>query len=255
MAVLPFGTKAGAQKMETNVSMRPGPASPLDFGARTIEFVCETLQADWGCFYLLDAAFEPNTFCARGVPKELYLGYIDRNMRECDPLHPGRLNPKDQRRFTLLSDPNLQFPVEQRHRYWKFLSSFGVRHTGEMVFRHQGRAIAGLSLLWRKKAVLPESAGFGMSVHSYVEFNAGTQWSWMQVPDVSPQLGLTVREREVVQLACSGCTNADIARRLKIGVATVKTHLINIFNKAGVSNRAALVNRMLTGSGSARLSQ
>jgi DNA-binding CsgD family transcriptional regulator len=232
--------------MDATPGTAPTRGCGSEFGTRTVDFACETLQADWGCFYLLDDEAEPYTFCAHGVPKELPRAYIERNMRHCDPLHPRHLKPQDRRRFVLLNDSTLQFPAEQRHRYWRFLNSFGVRHTGEMVFRHQGVPVAGLSLMWRRKTGQPEGAGFGMSVHSYVEFNLNSQLNSKQIPEARLPIDLTQRQREVVQLACSGCSNAEIARQLNIGVATVKTHLINIFEKAGVSNRAALVNRMLT---------
>ncbi len=48
---------------------------------------------------------------------------------------------------------------------------------------------------------------------------------------------LTAREREVLKLMADGLTNADIAGRLVIGVATVKTHVSSIMSKLGVSTR------------------
>jgi NarL family two-component system response regulator LiaR len=48
---------------------------------------------------------------------------------------------------------------------------------------------------------------------------------------------LTAREREVLKLMAEGMTNADIAERLVIGVATVKTHVSSIMSKLGVSTR------------------
>jgi NarL family two-component system response regulator LiaR len=48
---------------------------------------------------------------------------------------------------------------------------------------------------------------------------------------------LTAREREVLKLMADGMTNADIAERLVIGVATVKTHVSSIIAKLGVSTR------------------
>jgi DNA-binding CsgD family transcriptional regulator len=153
---------------------------------------------------------------------------------------------RDPRRFAFVDDPRLRFPARELQRYCSFLRAFGVRHAGEMVFRHEGRAVAGLSLIWKKSA-LPDSVGLGLSVQSYVEFNIGSLSSTAPVAGES-SLGLTPREQEVAQLACRGCTNSDIARRLHIGLATVKTHLIHIFGKIGVSNRAALVSRMLSGS-------
>jgi DNA-binding CsgD family transcriptional regulator len=51
---------------------------------------------------------------------------------------------------------------------------------------------------------------------------------------------------EIVRLVCDGLTNAQIARCLNIGLATVKTHLLHIFEKLGVRTRAALVSRCLS---------
>lgn len=56
------------------------------------------------------------------------------------------------------------------------------------------------------------------------------------VPD-----GLTARETEVLSLVAEGLSNHEIARRLHIGPATVKTHINNIFAKSGVRDRAQAV--------------
>ncbi|MEQ8718103.1 MAG: response regulator transcription factor [Acidimicrobiales bacterium] len=52
---------------------------------------------------------------------------------------------------------------------------------------------------------------------------------------------LSVREIEVLREVASGNTNAQIAGRLHISQATVKTHLIHIYDKLGVTDRAAAV--------------
>jgi DNA-binding NarL/FixJ family response regulator len=52
---------------------------------------------------------------------------------------------------------------------------------------------------------------------------------------------LTSREAEVLTLIEQGCSNKEIARRLFIEVATVKNHVHNIFEKLGVSRRAAAI--------------
>jgi ATP/maltotriose-dependent transcriptional regulator MalT len=52
---------------------------------------------------------------------------------------------------------------------------------------------------------------------------------------------LSSRELEVLQLVAEGASNRDIASRLHISQATVKSHLIHIFGKLGVSDRTAAV--------------
>jgi DNA-binding NarL/FixJ family response regulator len=53
--------------------------------------------------------------------------------------------------------------------------------------------------------------------------------------------GLTRREVEVVQLVAEGLTNGQIARKLVLSEATVKTHLNHILAKLDVDGRPGLV--------------
>jgi DNA-binding NarL/FixJ family response regulator len=52
---------------------------------------------------------------------------------------------------------------------------------------------------------------------------------------------LSSRELEVLGLVAGGASNSDIASRLHISQATVKSHLIHIFGKLGVTDRTAAV--------------
>ena len=52
---------------------------------------------------------------------------------------------------------------------------------------------------------------------------------------------LSSRELEVLQLVAEGASNKEIASSLHISQATVKSHLIHIFGKLGVSDRTAAV--------------
>ncbi|AGS72262.1 response regulator transcription factor [Streptomyces collinus] len=53
--------------------------------------------------------------------------------------------------------------------------------------------------------------------------------------------GLTARETEVLVLIAEGLNNQEIARKLHVSTATVKTHINNLFAKTGLKDRAQAV--------------
>jgi DNA-binding NarL/FixJ family response regulator len=58
----------------------------------------------------------------------------------------------------------------------------------------------------------------------------------------SPQVALSAREIQVLRLVAEGASNGDVAARLHISDATVKSHLVHVFSKLGVSSRTAAVS-------------
>ena len=60
----------------------------------------------------------------------------------------------------------------------------------------------------------------------------------VRAPVVEP---LSQRELEVLRLVAKGATNREVARRLFISEASVKAHLLHVYAKLGVNDRAAAV--------------
>jgi DNA-binding NarL/FixJ family response regulator len=58
---------------------------------------------------------------------------------------------------------------------------------------------------------------------------------------VQPDIQLTVREAEILDLLAIGLEPADVAERLDIGTSTVSTHLEHIMGKLGAHSRAQMI--------------
>lgn len=71
----------------------------------------------------------------------------------------------------------------------------------------------------------------------------------LSLPDGAPRqsrpLFLTPRERQVVELLIDGCSNDDIAARLRLRPQTVKNQLTRIYTKVGVATRVQLAVAVL----------
>lgn len=227
--------------------VRPISTPLAQFGAHTALFTSQALGAEWSCFYHIDAEGQPFGFQVHGTPWALRESYVTQDMARSDPLHPASLVAQNFR-FVSVFDPRLSCALESRRNYWNFLSAFGTRDAAEMIFRVGGRAVAGMSLLWVGQAGSRADRQLGESVQSYVEFNLAAHYGPLLsdlFPETGAGLALTDRELQIVRLVCHGSTNAQIAQRLTIGVSTVKTHLLHVFEKLGVQTRAALVSRCL----------
>lgn len=62
------------------------------------------------------------------------------------------------------------------------------------------------------------------------------------LPAAIPE-ALTDRELEVLRLEAAGLTNAEIAGRMYISIATVKRHISNLYGKLGVTHRTQALVR------------
>lgn len=112
----------------------------------------------------------------------------------------------------------------------------GVRGLVAVPILHAGFVLAVVELASPEKVALTERlgrslSGIGIEVGEFLVHRRGEL-----VPTA-----LTAREFEVLQLASQGHSGPEIAERLQISPATVKTHFEHIYSKFGVRGRAAAV--------------
>jgi len=108
-------------------------------------------------------------------------------------------------------------------------------------------------------AVLTNEGGFIYSSIPYVLYGIFLIVYFARYPVSAPapneepskeflsKYGITDREREIILKVMQGKSNEDIARELVISLATVKTHLHNIYKKIGIASRFDLLARVRAG--------
>lgn len=94
---------------------------------------------------------------------------------------------------------------------------------------------------------LHERLIFLLKNHAYLTmvFDMPLQEQTQLIHDFSIVEKLTERESEIASLLITGKTYRMIAEQLHVSENTVKTHVKNIYSKAGVQNRTELMNIML----------
>ncbi|QRR07412.1 helix-turn-helix transcriptional regulator [Burkholderia sp. MS455] len=208
-------------------------------------------------FYRLDQSGEPADFELFGMPESMHRTYVAR-YRMLDPLHPSRCAAGECAVVTLAS----QLPDERREAsaYWtRFLRRHDVADVVEIWLRDAGRTVGAFSLL---RFGMGEAAGGEAGNSTASRFAPGEIDALARLQPVaevalSPLLRarrgihrigceerLTYREEQIARLVRDGRSNKEIARDLALGQPTVKTHLMRMYRKLGVSNRTELVGAL-----------
>ncbi|CAB3755510.1 LuxR family transcriptional regulator [Burkholderia sp. MSh2] len=209
-------------------------------------------------FYRLDQSGEPADFELFGMPESMHRTYVAR-YRMLDPLHPSRCAAGERAVVTLAS----QLPDERRDAsaYWtRFLRRHDVADVVEIWLRDAGRTVGAFSLL-RFGAGRADGDGTA-GRFAPGEIDALARLQPVAEAALSPLLRarrgihrigceerLTYREEQIARLVRDGCSNKEIARDLALGQPTVKTHLMRMYRKLGVSNRTELVGALFLSSG------
>jgi DNA-binding CsgD family transcriptional regulator len=171
-----------------------------------------------------------------------------RDMKPFDPLNIERLVESGKRIATISSDRDLA-PHDQFEHYSCYLRETGVSDVLDFIFWRGDEPFAGLGILKapHDPSITDETLRIARSLQPYLEFNLGNHPRYAEYrrqQQLHSLYGLTKREIEIAELISDGLTNGDIAEILEIGLGTVKTHLLHVFQKIGVSNRTMLSTRL-----------
>ncbi|RQR26770.1 MULTISPECIES: helix-turn-helix transcriptional regulator [unclassified Burkholderia] len=205
-------------------------------------------------FYRLDLSGEPADFELFGMPEPMHRIYIAR-YRMLDPLHPSRCAAGERAVVTLAS----QLPDERRDAsaYWtRFLRRHDVADVVEIWLRDDaGRTVGAFSLLRFGKGDTDGNNAAGRFASGEIDALARLQpvaeaalapllRARRGIHRIGCEARLTYREEQIARLVRDGRSNKEIARDLALGQPTIKTHLMRMYRKLGVSNRTELVGAL-----------
>ncbi|MCX4095776.1 helix-turn-helix transcriptional regulator [Nocardia sp. alder85J] len=116
--------------------------------------------------------------------------------------------------------------------------SLGARRTSLDRLRWRADRVQLLAALDRAELRAALSEGGGLTLANAIAY--ALRGRGPRAQGAGSWAGLTSTELLIARLVADGHTNPEIAQRIFVSRATVKTHLARIFIKTGVSNRAEL---------------
>jgi len=210
-------------------------------------FALGSLNASSSVFYWINEQMEMADVELTGSCRQTFHLY-EHQMKACDPLNIARL-AHSKKRVSKLSDDYGLAPEAEYERYRTYLSQNRVSDVLDFLFWDAGLPFAGLGIIKHpNEAPFDQNTGKQAALmQNYIEYNLSSH-PRLRLQRLnfrlSKRYGLTKREIEIAQLISVGMTNRDLADELGIGLGTVKTHIMHLFVKLGIENRASLPARI-----------
>ncbi|KAF1071834.1 LuxR C-terminal-related transcriptional regulator [Variovorax sp.] len=152
---------------------------------------------------------------------------------------------QSRRRATRVTEVMPQRELMRRPFFNDFLARDGL-HWGLNLHAFDGERALGDLRIWRRK----ERGDFGARETLMLDLiepafagalrRAQQRTGGVGSAAASPWASLSAREQQVARAVREGLTDKDIARRMAVGVPTVRTYLRRIFDKLGIERRSAL---------------
>lgn len=217
-----------------------------------LRMVAQLVDVTAACFYLVDKVHRPHGHILHNLDYSALPDYVD-EYQALDPFHPSHLSSCPHNIVTL-DDISPVAALNSQAYFREFMHGQRIEHEAEVLFRNEGRLVAGISLLrsgQRGPFRKPELAELGKA-HAFLEYSL----VHLYLPHVhadqarlESDFGFSERQIAIVRMIRNGASNHEIVRSLSIRLPTVKTHLQKIYAKARVSSRTELVARIYLAGG------
>jgi DNA-binding CsgD family transcriptional regulator len=210
-----------------------------DIASHCLNAFTQLIPASRAAFYRVDRHLQAYDFSLQGMSGEMHQDYIE-HYCAVDPLRPRNCLSGDPS-VVPLSMAMARQPIRDNHRYQRFLQRYGVVDVVEVFVHRAGQPQAAISML----RTAEQGAFTNQQLSQLSALQTLLHLAVAQLPCADDGLSqLTPKERQIALLLREGASNKQLARALDIGLPTVKTHLINLFRKTGVSNRTELVSSL-----------
>jgi len=217
--------------------MSPTPIE--DIAVCCLRAFTQLVPASRAVFYHVDQTLQARDFTLLGMSTAMHGDYLQ-HYHQFDPLQP-RHCASEKHPVVPLTLAMARQPLRNNRRYEAFLQQHGVIDVVEIFAHRAGQPTAAISLL--RDA---ESGRFTPDQLARLDaLQTLLQMAVAHTPPCVDRLSeLTPRERQLALLVRDGASNKELAQTLNVGLPTIKTHLINLFRKTGVTRRTELVNRL-----------
>lgn len=233
---------------ESMTANQPSAEFPNRFQRESLNLLNRLFVLSSSAFYLVGHDMSHRGVVLRNLDAEDERNYA-RYFQQLDPLRPQRF--ADTADTVVCIDEQLsERDLLQSEYYCEFMKPLGHRHVADMFFRREGDIIAVLTMLRTEAegAYSADELALLRKLQPFLEYTLNSVYlprRIQQRASAQERFGLTDREVDVLELIVAGANNKVIARELGLSLATVKTHIQHIFQKADVSSRTALSARVL----------
>ncbi|MGI9285089.1 MAG: response regulator transcription factor [Pseudomonadales bacterium] len=232
----------------TTEPMKAASNFPNQFQRQSLTLVNELVDITSSVFYLVAPEMRHRGVVLNNLNADVEKEY-QKKFKHLDPLNPAKFKNTDDRVVTI--DAQIPFAkLRQTIYYQDFMLPHDHRYVADMFFRFQGEIIAVLSMLRHESlgSFTGDELTLLCKVQPFLEYTLNTVYLPKRVTErqsIKEKYALTARELDVLELIIAGASNKLIASELGLGLATVKTHLLHIFQKTGVSSRTELLSRIV----------